>query len=209
MVETVGSGQRGVVRTAQAAGHFSLTTIQRAVVIGTTGTGKTTFAARLAQQLGYPHVELDALFWEPGWKPAPREAFRERVRAATVGECWIADGNYTGKVLDLLWGRADTIIWLDYSLLTIIWQLFKRTMRRVVTQEELWNSGNRETLRAQFWSRDSLFVWVLQTFGRHRREFPELFRRPEHAHLRIVQLREPGEGDRWLGAQSKGDSSRS
>ncbi len=172
--------------------------MQRIVVIGTTGTGKTTFAQRLARRLGYPHIELDALFWGPQWKQAEREIFRERVRAATAGECWIADGNYTGKVLDVLWVRADTVVWLDFSLATTLWRLTKRTVRRVVTQEELWKSGNREQLHDQLFTRESLFLWALQTHGRHRKQFPELFHRPEHAHLRIVHLCSPGEADRWL-----------
>lgn len=122
--------------------------MKRIVVVGTTGTGKTTMAQRLADRLRLPHVELDALHWGPNWTEAPREIFRARVTGALHGDAWVVDGNY-GKVRDLVWSRADTVIWLDYPLWLILWRLASRTTRRVIARETLWN-GNRETLRGAF-----------------------------------------------------------
>ena len=169
---------------------------QRIVVVGTTGVGKTMLADQLAQWLGYPHVELDALHWGPNWTPAPDDVLRERLAGALSTDIWIVDGNY-GKVRDIVWGRADTLVWLDYSLLVILWQLARRAVQRIVTREELWGS-NRETWRGQFFSRDSLFLWALQTHPKHRREYPVLLASPRYAHLKLVHLRSPRETREWL-----------
>jgi adenylate kinase family enzyme len=169
---------------------------KRVAVIGTTGSGKTTLARTLAQRLGYSHVELDALHWEPNWGEASRDVFRARVDAALRGETWVVDGNYS-KVRDIVWARADTIVWMDYALPVIFWRLWWRTLKRVVTREELWG-GNRENARNVFFSRDSLFLWALTSRPRHRREYPALLQRPEYAHLRLIRLRSPDEAERWL-----------
>ncbi len=169
---------------------------RRIVVIGTTGSGKTTLARQLAERLGVPHVELDTLHWEPNWTMAPLETFRERVAQALQGEAWVVDGNYS-KVRDIVWSRADMIIWLDYPFRVILARLIRRTLRRLITREELWN-GNRERWREQFFSRESLFLWMLRTYRRRRREYPELLQQPEYAHLSVVRLRSPREAERWL-----------
>lgn len=168
----------------------------RIVVVGTTGSGKTTMARSLAAQLGLEHVEVDALHWEPEWVMADRATFRERVDAATVGRRWVADGNYSA-VRDILWGRADTLVWLDYPLPFILMRLTRRTLRRIVRGEELWN-GNRESFASQFLSRDSLYLWALQSHPRHRREYPALLAKPEYAHLTVARLRSPRLTARWL-----------
>ena len=168
--------------------------LRRIAVVGTTGSGKTTLARQLSERLGLPHVELDALHWDADWTAAPVEVFRERTAAALSGDAWVVDGNY-GKVRDIVWSRADTLVWLDYDLPLILWRLVRRTFRRVVTQEELWN-GNRERWRDQLLSRDSLFLWVLQTYWRRRREYPLYFK--EYAHLEIVRLRSPKATHTWL-----------
>ncbi len=169
---------------------------RRIVVVGTTGSGKTTLAGELARRLEVPHVELDALHWEPGWTEAPTDLFRERVTRALSGEAWVTDGNYSA-VRDIVWSRADTIVWLDYSLPTILYRLTRRTFRRIFTREELW-SGNKERVLTQFLSRDSIFLWAFKTYRRRRREYPELLSSPEHAHLHLVHLRSPRQERRFL-----------
>lgn len=171
---------------------------RRIVVIGTTGSGKTTLAEQLSQGLGCPHIEMDALHWEPDWGEAPTEVFRERVRQAVMAERWVMDGNY-GVVRDIAWPAADTVVWLDYSLLVVMWRLLRRTLRRVFLREELWN-GNRERFSTQFLTRDSLFLWALKTYRRRRREYTELLRRPGYAHLKLIHLHSPHETARWLSA---------
>jgi adenylate kinase family enzyme len=171
--------------------------MQRAAVIGASGAGKTTFARALAARMGVAHVELDALHWEPGWQAADLPTFRARVDAATTGDAWVVDGSYT-KVRDLVWARADTVVWLDYTLAVKLTRLVLRTARRLITGEELWN-GNRERLRDHLnWREDNLVRWSLQQHGRHKREYPAALAEPRYAHLRLVRLSTPAEAERWL-----------
>jgi adenylate kinase family enzyme len=169
---------------------------RRIAVVGTSGSGKTTLAHQLAQRLGIPHVELDALHWGPNWTAAPRQVFRECTEQALDREAWTTDGNYSA-VRDIAWSRADTVVWLDYALPVILWRVSRRTIRRFVTREELWNM-NRERFRDAFLSYDSIILWVVRTYRRRRREYPVLFSEPEYAHLSIVQLRSPRAARLWL-----------
>lgn len=170
--------------------------VQRIAVVGTTGSGKTTLARRLATALDLPHVELDSLQWGPEWTPAETEAFREGVARALAGDRWVVDGNY-GAVRDLIWSRADTVVWLDYSVGTVLRRLLVRTLRRVLRREVLWN-GNRERFWVQFGSRDSIFVWMFRTHWRRRDTYPALLDMPQHRHLRVVRLYAPRAADAWL-----------
>ena len=184
------------VNESIAGRRFSAEHNQRIAVVGTTGSGKTALARRVSRQLDIPHVELDALYWGPHWAPAPTEVFRQRAAQALSGDAWVVDGNY-GKVRDIVWGRADAIVWLDYALPVIMWRLVRRTLRRIVTREALW-SGNRERAWVQFFSNDSIFLWALRTYRRRRREYPSLLSRPEYAHLAVVHLRSPRSAHGWL-----------
>ncbi len=169
--------------------------MQRVSVIGTTGTGKSTFAKELARRLECPHIELDALHWEPGWVEVPEEMMRGRVEAACSGETWVVDGNY-GCVRDLVWARADTVVWLDFGLPVVLWRSVRRTVRRVFRGEPCCN-GNRETLRKAL-SSDSIVLWALTTHGARRRKYPVLLRDFGEKGGRVVRLRTPKETSRWL-----------
>jgi adenylate kinase family enzyme len=170
--------------------------MRRVIVIGTSGSGKTWMARALAARLGVPHVELDALYWEPDWAEAPPERLRERVLAATAAEGWVADGNYS-KLRDVLWPRADTIVWLDYSLPVVLWRVIARTLRRMLTREVLWN-GNRESFRTTFLSRNSILLWAWQTHPLNRRRYAEVLPDPAYAHLTVVRLSTQRAADQWL-----------
>jgi adenylate kinase family enzyme len=169
---------------------------RRIAIVGTTGSGKTTLARQLSGRLGIPHVELDAIRHGPNWKEMPDENFRKCVSRALSGRSWVVDGNY-GIVRDLVWPKATILVWLDYPLRVVMWQLFWRTLRRCATREELWN-GNQERFWTQFCTKDSLFLWALSTHKRHRRDFPVLLGKPGHAHLKVVHLHSSKATRQWL-----------
>ena len=171
---------------------------QRIVVTGTTSSGKSTLAEYIAKRFDLCFIELDALHWEPNWTEAPLEVFRERVRKATQAPAWVVAGNYH-VVRDLIWPNAEAVIWLDYSLPRIFWQLTQRTLKRWWTQELLWGT-NHETLskHLQIWSQDSLYHWLFKTYWRRKREMPLLLDLPEHKHLNLIQFKHPTGAVEWL-----------
>jgi adenylate kinase family enzyme len=155
------------------------------VVNGISGSGKTTVGQELARRLGVPHVELDALRHGPGWQEATDEELRRELTPFLAGEGWVVDGNYHDAVGDLVLARADTVLWIELPLGLTLARLLRRTARRLAHREELWN-GNRESFRAAFVGRESLFGWALHTRVVHRREFPARYAR--HPQLRVVHL---------------------
>jgi adenylate kinase family enzyme len=171
---------------------------RRIVVIGTTGSGKSTLAEQLADRLGLDYIELDSLNWGPNWTPAGDELLRARVDEATRSPGWVVAGNYS-VTRPVTWPRAETVVWLDYSLWVIFWRLWRRTWKRIFGKEELWN-GNRENFWTQLklWSDDSLFHWLFKTYWRRKREYPELFAQPEHFHLTLIHFKTPQEANDWL-----------
>lgn len=168
----------------------------RVVVVGSTGSGKTTLARQLSRLLDVSHTELDSLNWENDWTSAPTDVFRQRVQDALKGDTWVVDGNYRA-VRDLVWPRATVLIWLDYPLRVLIWRLLQRTLKRTLRKEELWN-GNSERFITQFLSRDSLFLWLFRTYWSRRRTLPLVLEQTEHSHLEVVILRSQSETDDWL-----------
>jgi adenylate kinase family enzyme len=161
-------------------------------VVGNTGSGKTIFARRLAEALAVSHVELDALFWQPGWEPLPTEQFRARVERALGADGWVVDGNYFGRLGERVLAQADLVVWLDPPLGTIIVRLLRRTVARVRSNEQMWGT-NRETWRGAFLSRESLFVWALKMHFRKRAERSKAIERYPH-----VRLRSPSEAAAWI-----------
>ena len=184
---------------ATCSGHCAPEAAPRIVVVGSTGAGKTRLARELSRRFYVPHVEMDALNFDPGWNPLASvdpETFRERVRSAVEGHAWVVDGNY-GVARDLVWPRATALVWLDYPLRVVMWRTFWRTIKRSITRERLWN-GARERLWVQFFSRDSIFLWVLQRYWWRRRAYPRILEEPEHAMLRVFRHRSPRETRTWL-----------
>ena len=122
-------------------------TPRRIVVVGTSGAGKTTLASELAHLLNVPHIELDAYRHGPNWTETPDDIFRQKISDSLTGRDWVVDGNYS-VARDIVWTRATTVVWLDYSFHVAFSRLFRRTMSRYVKRTELWN-GNREDLEGR------------------------------------------------------------
>jgi adenylate kinase family enzyme len=174
--------------------------LERIVIVGKPGAGKTTLGTQLADRLNLTNVELDGISWQANWVNLPKHEMRERVdEALPVAGQWIADGNYIRSVRDIVWVRADTLIWLDYSLRVALLRVLRRTIGRIVRRKELWN-GNRETLRHQlsFDINQNLFLWTIRTHKQHRNDFPALFEQPEYSHLNVLWFHTPKETEQWL-----------
>ena len=172
-------GRRAVLRSA---------IVQRVSVVGTSGSGKSTLARELAEILGVPHLELDAVHHQPGWAPLPTDEFRRIVAARAAAGGWVIDGNY-GRVRDLVWARADTVVWLDLPKRTVMRQVVWRTLRRVALRRELWN-GNRERWRNFLtWNPEqSVISWAWHKHAPDRAKYAAAAAGPASAHLRFVRL---------------------
>jgi adenylate kinase family enzyme len=170
----------------------------RVNVKGISCSGKTTFSRELAERMGVAYLELDAINHGPNWTEASGEELQSRVREFMAGapDGWVIDGNYEWKLGDLVLEAADRIVWLDPPLRVALRRLWQRTSTRIRHGVELW-SGNRETWRGAFVGWNSLFVWTLRSWIRHRREWPRKFA----GDPRVVRLRSVGEARRWLERQ--------
>jgi hypothetical protein len=159
---------------------------KRIVVVGTTGSGKSSYAARLAATLGCAVIELDELYWLPGWTPRPPDQFRALVERAAAADAWVCAGNYTA-VRDLVWSRADTIVWLDLGFWRTLGQLLGRTVYRYRTRAQICN-GNFERVSLIF-SRQSIILWFFKTYRPNRARFGAIFAAPgEWSAKRLVRL---------------------
>jgi adenylate kinase family enzyme len=175
-------------------------TFERIVIVGKSGAGKSTLAAQLAKKFDLQNIELDALSWEANWTQISKPEMRAKADPALPPDGhWVADGNYLKPLQEIVWQRADTLIWLDYPLHIAMWRVFKRTVARIWTGRELWN-GNRETLWHHLtWNPDeNLFVWCWRMHWNHRRDFPVHLAKPEHQHLKVLRFKYPGETENWL-----------
>lgn len=170
--------------------------MQRISVVGTSGSGKTTLARQISQCLAIPHVELDLLHWEPEWVEVADDVMQSRLIQAVSADSWVVDGNLNSTERDIVWKKADTVVFLDYPLWVVMSRIVRRTFWRVVTQQEVCN-GNRETWKTTF-SRDSVILWALGTYQKRRKQYPVLFNQPESTHLYIVHLRSPQATRDWL-----------
>jgi adenylate kinase family enzyme len=161
-------------------------------IVGSSGCGKSTLQKKLSSALNLHGLELDALNHLPNWTPCPKEEFLNKV-AAFVNENaeqgWVVDGDY-GTTVDLLQHHSNVLLWLDYNIFVILPRLFWRTVRRFIFQEELWN-GNKESFVTNFCSKDSLFVYVIQSYWRRRRNINKQFIQNKETPMQVVRLRSP------------------
>jgi hypothetical protein len=175
----------------------SLLGCTRILVLGRTGSGKTTLARQLSAALAVPHVELDALFFGPNFTTVPLPVLRERTNAAIAGESWVTDGNKS-TVRDLVWPRADTVVWLDYPLAVSLWRLGKRALWRTSVLRQQAEDGEKGALPGQLFAATKAVLTALRSHMGQRREYPRMFAKPENQHLAVVRLRSPAATRRWL-----------
>jgi len=192
------------VRRVRAGGRCDDGAVERVSVVGNSGSGKTALARRLAALIGAPSVELDGHRHQAGWTELPDDDLRARVAELCAGDRWVVDGNYDA-VRDLVWARADTVVWIDLPRWRVTARVVRRSAWRLATRTELWN-GNREHLRAVL-SRDPARSPVVASFVGHpglRRCYAAARLDPAHRHLRFVRLTTPAAVRRFLAVTAAG-----
>lgn len=182
--------------------EFTLLQFYRINVVGTSGSGKSTFCRKLAEKLKYPHIEMDRIFWRPNWTEPTNEEFFEDLRRALEPASWILDGNYTRSV-PVKWERVELVIWLDYSFPRTLFQAVERAARRAWTKEELWpNTGNRESFRKSFFTKQSIIWWTIRQHGPTRKKYETYLTDPKFAHIKFIRLKNHREAAALLGTNA-------
>ncbi len=168
-------------------------TMERVLVSGISGAGKSTLARRLAAAKGLPYQELDALFHGPGWTERP--TFVADVEALAAQDRWVFDSDGYGAVRDVLWSRADTLVWLDLPRRQVMLRVLRRSLWRALRRVELWN-GNREGFGA--WKDSGHPVrWAWHQHGARRALVAARVADPAWGHLTVHHLRSTREARRW------------
>lgn len=158
-------------------------------IIGTSGSGKSTLARRIAAELAIPYIEMDRLYWRPNWQGTEDDALWSRLEntlAAT--EDWVLDGNYN-RTRPVKWRNVDLVVWVDYGFARTLYQAVSRAFRRAWHKQELWpGTGNRESFRRSFFSRESIIIWTIKTWRSNRERYEADMRNPQYDHIRFVRI---------------------
>jgi adenylate kinase family enzyme len=174
--------------------------MRRVVVVGNSGSGKTRVASAIAEILGLPLLELDSVMHREGWDSGRGPKFQEEVADFAKGDRWVIDGNYTSHgTREVVWPRADTVVWLDISEWRIVPRVVLRTLRRVVTRERLWD-GPREPW-TNLYSLDpyqNIVVWAWTRHRHVREKYQRDLDEGTWEHTIVHRLRSPAGVRRFL-----------
>lgn len=172
-------------------------------VTGNSCSGKSTLGRRIASALDVPHVELDALNWEPGWVSLAEkdpEELERRISDATLGDGWVVSGSYMGFSMRTFWSRVETVVWLDLPVHRLLWRVLVRSWKRRRSKELLWGTNyERFWPQLKLWNReDSLIWWIVTQQGRKRRRMQACMQDPEWRHIAFVRLGSNAEIESFL-----------
>jgi len=166
-------------------------------IIGTSGSGKTTFGRELAKILKIPFLEMDSIFWGPDWHFPPNEEFFPRLKEVLNGNQWVLDGNYT-RTMDFKWDCVEAVIWLNFSFPRTVFQAISRALNRLFSQEELWpDTGNKENLKMLF-SQDSIVWWTIKSYHRHVRRNSAYMTVEKYSRIKFHRIRSPRQANGFL-----------
>lgn len=178
--------------------------MKRINVIGTSGSGKTTFARLLAETLNSTYIELDDLFWLDDWQESSDEELSHnycnaitKAKMNEISNAIVIDGYYS-RFRTLIWQDVDTVIWINISFHWNLYQILKRTMSRVISQEKLWeNSNNKESLKMMF-GKDSIILWMLKTHFKNRKKYANWRKESAYSHIHFIELNSRKEIELYL-----------
>jgi len=172
---------------------------RRINVVGTSASGKSTFARALAAKLGLSYIELDNLFWLDNWQETADREFFDKIQAAIdqAKDGYVIDGNYT-RSIPVKWAEIDSVIWIDLPFHLNLYRSIKRAIQRAISKQPLWPNSNNTESFSQMLSRDSIIWWMIKTHQKNRQHYLKLMHAPEYQHIHWIRLRSPREIDAFL-----------
>ena len=172
---------------------------RRIAVVGNSGSGKTTLARAIAARIDADHVELDSIHHLENWTPIERDKMRRIVTERIESDRWVVDGNYRSLVQDLVFARADTVVWLDLPRRVVMPRIVSRTLGRMILRRELWN-GNQERFGNLFKREpeENIILWSWTQHVKYRQQYLDAAANPANDHLTWVRITSPRQQRRWL-----------
>ncbi|MEW6644265.1 MAG: DNA topology modulation protein [Pseudomonadota bacterium] len=170
--------------------------MRRALVLGSSGSGKSTFARQLSQATGLPMISIDALYWQPGWQPSEPAAFEQRMIDAAERPMWIMDGNFLNHGAGVLRrAQADTIFWFDLPRWVCMSGIVSRVIRSYGQVRPEMAADCPERIDLEFFR----YVWTYRS--RQRPKLLAFFEglRPDQTFVRFASR---GEANRYLAGRS-------
>ncbi|MBH5333319.1 adenylate kinase [Streptomyces pactum] len=168
--------------------------MQKIALFGPPATGKTTLARWLSEQLGHPHTNLDDILFTPDG-PLPLEEFRRQAGEVTRHNRWIVEGNFS-KLADVVWHRADVLVWLDFPLPVIVYRVVRRSLRQLAGHDDS-PQAKRLTWSTAFFSRRSLLRTAVRKYRNNRPRYARQVAETAGLGIEVVRLRSPREVERW------------
>lgn len=160
-------------------------------IVGTSASGKSTFSKQLAEVLQCSYIEMDALFWQPDWQESTNDEFFAKLMDSLNQAAWVLDGNYS-RTTAIKWQDIDTIIWLNYSWTRTAYQSISRAIQRIISRQELWEgTGNKESFKKSFCSKDSIILWMLRNYHRQQRQYLAIMSDPQWQHIQFIRVHSP------------------
>lgn len=161
-------------------------------IVGISGSGKSTFAKKIADKLHHPYIELDSIYWRSDWKHNPN-FLTDLNSSLSANSSYVLDGNYASSD-HLKWKDIDLVIWLDYSFHLSFYRCLTRTIKRLITKECLWGS-NKETIY-NILGKNSILYFMVTHYYKNKKKFENDM--VNNSNITFIRLRTPKEAEAFL-----------
>lgn len=173
--------------------------MHKIALFGPPATGKSTIAKELSARLGIPHTDLDEVLFTPAGA-LPLEEFRRQAARVTAQDEWVVEGNFS-KLADVVWHRADILVWLDFPLPLIVYRIVLRSLRQLLGRDNS-AQAQRLTWSKAFFARRSLLRTAVRKYRANRPRYLLQVAETQARGVTVVRLHSGREATQWLAGLS-------